>query len=86
MITNIYLYLADDMRSNFQLMRAMSEHTRVNPEMRIRKLMDFNLRLRTTPETQKELSGWQMDLDNKLLEFTGRVLPREKINLGGSRK
>lgn len=73
------------MRTNFQLMRAMSEHTRVNPDTRINKLMEFNKRLRTTPETQKELSSWQMELDSNLLQFTGRVLTREKIHLGNKK-
>ncbi|XP_026465742.1 piwi-like protein Siwi [Ctenocephalides felis] len=74
--------LTDQMKNNNQLMSSLAEHTRVSPDNRIQKLLDFNQRLRNTPETQQELSAWQMKLDNNLIDLSGRVLPYETIILG----
>jgi aubergine-like protein len=41
--------LTDDMRSNFRLMSALAEHTRVGPNVRIQKLEMFSQRLRSEP-------------------------------------
>lgn len=38
--------LTDEMRSNFKLMSALAEHTRVGPSQRINKLIAFSRRLR----------------------------------------
>lgn len=73
------------MKSNNQLMSSLAEHTRVSPENRIRKLLEFNKRLRSTPETQQELAAWQMQLDSDLIELSGRVLQYETIILGGTK-
>lgn len=40
--------LSDAMRANFQLMRSLSVHTKIGPDMRIKKLLDFNRRLTQT--------------------------------------
>jgi aubergine-like protein len=40
----------DEMRSNYKLMSAMAVHTRVNPQMRIQRLLAFSRRLREEPE------------------------------------
>ncbi|KAH8341627.1 hypothetical protein KR059_012367 [Drosophila kikkawai] len=71
--------LTDNMRSNFQLMRAMSEHTRMNPDRRIDRLRRFNHRLQTTTESVKVLKDWNMDLEQNLTELKGRVLSVQKI-------
>ncbi|KAH8412600.1 hypothetical protein KR009_003550 [Drosophila setifemur] len=71
--------LTDDMRSNFQLMRAMSEHTRMNPERRIERLRKFSHRLQNTSESVKVLKDWHMDLDQNLTEIQGRIIAPQKI-------
>ncbi|XP_017858424.1 PREDICTED: protein piwi [Drosophila arizonae] len=71
--------LTDNMRSNNNLMRAMSNHTRMNPERRIERLKTFNRRLHTTAESVKVLTDWNMKLDEKLIEVQGRVLLPQKI-------
>lgn len=77
--------LTDEMRSNFQLMRAMAQHTQIVPDMRIRKLMAFNRRLQTTPESIDVIREWQMELDTKLVEFKARELPSEIIYFGNEK-
>jgi aubergine-like protein len=42
--------LTDRMRENFNLMRALAEHTRVGPNIRMQKLLAFNKRLQSVPE------------------------------------
>ncbi|XP_014259810.1 piwi-like protein Siwi isoform X3 [Cimex lectularius] len=76
--------LTDDMRSNFQLMRALAEHTRVVPEARIQKLHKFSSRLKSTPSVQEDLTQWNMKLSTDLVKFNGRILPHEVITYGGS--
>ncbi|XP_026671675.1 piwi-like protein Siwi isoform X2 [Ceratina calcarata] len=77
--------MTDRMRENFQLMRALSEHTRVSPQARIDKLLSFNNRLRSQPGIVQELNEWNLKLDSHLVNVPGRVLPPEKIILGGGR-
>lgn len=42
--------LSDAMRANFQLMRALDAHTKIGPDMRIKKLLSFNRRFTETQE------------------------------------
>lgn len=60
-------------------MKAVAEHTRVGPAQRIRRLLDFNQRLSRIPESMEVLREWSMNLDNQLVEVSGRELPQEKI-------
>lgn len=76
--------LTDAQRQNFQLMRALAEHTRVAPRARIEKLLKFCKRLRTQDKVVQELRQWDMRLADKLLELTGRTLPPETILGGGA--
>ncbi|XP_014477907.1 PREDICTED: protein aubergine-like [Dinoponera quadriceps] len=74
--------LTDNMRENFYLMKALSTHTRVNPEARIAKLRSFNERLRKEPKVVEELKDWKMTLDTNLVEVPARILPPEKLLFG----
>ncbi|ALC39293.1 piwi [Drosophila busckii] len=71
--------LTDNMRSNFQLMRAMADHTRMVPSRRIDRLRTLNQRLQTTAESVKVLSDWNMTLDQKLVEVRGRIIDDQRI-------
>lgn len=71
--------LSDEMRTNFQLMKSLANHTKLGPDLRIQKLLAFNKRLQSTPVCVQELTDWNMKLDSKLIEFTGRLLPPEVI-------
>ncbi|KAH8333040.1 hypothetical protein KR074_000427 [Drosophila pseudoananassae] len=71
--------LTDSMRSDFKLMRAMSEHTRMNPDRRIDRLRRFNSRLQTTSDSVKVLKDWNMNLDQNLIEVQGRIISPQKI-------
>ncbi|XP_056630152.1 piwi-like protein Siwi [Diorhabda sublineata] len=75
--------LTDRQRENFQLMRALSDHTRVGPSQRMQKLEEFSNRLRQCPEAVSELRKWDFKLTDRLINFQGRILPQEQI-LGGN--
>jgi len=66
-------------------MKAMADHTRVNPESRIKKLIEFNNRLAKTEASVAALDEWEMQLDKHLVQIKGRVLKPETIILGKSR-
>lgn len=71
--------LTDRMRENYRLMSAMAEHTRVNPDSRIDKLLAFNRRLHQQQSIRDEFQAWNMTLAKNLVEVPGRILPVETI-------
>ncbi|TDG47295.1 hypothetical protein AWZ03_006288 [Drosophila navojoa] len=78
--------LTDEMRSNFQLMKAMGEHTRLTPNRRIDRLRVFNQRLQESKQSVEVLKSWNIELDKSLVEIPGRVLPSEKIVFGNQKR
>lgn len=74
--------LTDRQRENFQLMRALADHTRVGPPQRIQKLQEFSRRMRSCPEVLEELRRWDLSIADSLLAIQGRVLPMETIIAG----
>lgn len=71
--------ITDQMRNNFHLMKAMSEHTRVDPRNRQLRLNDFNQRIHASPESQTALHDFGLNLDKTLVTVTGRQVPKEVI-------
>ncbi|XP_037810785.1 protein piwi [Lucilia sericata] len=78
--------LDDSMRNNFRLMRALADHTRMNPDRRIDRLKIFNRRLQQTEDSVKILNEWNMQLDDRLVEVEGRILDQQKIVFRDHRK
>ncbi|KAG4079046.1 hypothetical protein HA402_001701 [Bradysia odoriphaga] len=68
-----------EMRNNISLMNEVAKHTRLSPGDRIKKLMDFNKRLQTTPGSMANFDEWNFQLDTQLVELKGRQLPMEEI-------
>ncbi|XP_065207417.1 piwi-like protein Siwi [Planococcus citri] len=71
--------LTDEMRSNYQLMRALAQHTSVNPGERKNRLMGFNRRLNDIGEVRERLQNWGLTLARDLVDIPSRILPTEKI-------
>lgn len=71
--------ITDNMRNNFQLMKALANVTHVGPAPRLEKLQKFNKRMQDNPDIQKELSGWEMKLSPDFVKVPGRVLAPETI-------
>lgn len=78
--------LSEEMRNNFQTMKALAEHTRLNPSARIERLKAFNRRLYATKPSMEHLAAWNLNLDKNLVEFSGRILSPEAIVFGGGKR
>lgn len=71
--------LSEDMRSNFNLMKDMGSHTRVDPEGRKKSLMGLMAKITSTPEANSELTDFGLQFEESMVTFRGRALPPEKI-------
>lgn len=71
--------LTDRMRSDFNVMKDLAVHTRLPPEQREQQVAKFLNYIHKDDSVQKELRDWGLNFDTKLLQFTGRVAPPEKI-------
>lgn len=78
--------LSENMRNNFRCTKAMSDYTRMVPDKRIQKLLEFNRRLSTTKESAQVLTEWNFQLEKTQVEVTGRILPMQNIVFGNSSK
>lgn len=71
--------ITDDMRRDFHLMRAIADHTRLNPDKRIQRLETFNRRLQQSKDSSDVFKFWKTELDRRLVEVPARVLPPETV-------
>jgi aubergine len=74
--------LTDKMRANFQMMKAMAEHTQMDPDRRKARLLDFTNRLYNTPASLAQLNNYNTDIERSLVQFAGRALKQETIMFG----
>ncbi|KAG9354828.1 hypothetical protein JZ751_001541 [Albula glossodonta] len=74
--------LTDRMRSDFNIMKDLSSHTRLTPEQREGRLNRFINNIHKNTEAQTELNTWGLNFDNKLVPIQARVLPAERILQG----
>ena len=85
LITNkIFVGLTDRMRSDFNLMRAVAEHTRINPQGRIDRLRKFNSTLAQNAQVADVFRTWNFRLDQNLVQIDGRVLNVPRMKVGGN--
>lgn len=74
--------MTDAMRSNFQDMRKVANHTRLNPPNRISALMKFSKRFISAEDSVSSLGRFNLRFDQKLVELKGRELGPQKIYFG----
>jgi aubergine-like protein len=67
------------MRQDFSLMKEMGVYTHVGPNERYQQLNNFLTDIQGREEGRKELNKWQINLDKKLVELTGRTMEAESI-------
>ncbi|XP_053668033.1 protein aubergine-like [Anopheles marshallii] len=70
--------ITDDMRRDFNLMRAIADHTRIGADMRIQRLERFNERLQGAAG-REVFQFWKTELDRRLVEVPARTLRQEAI-------
>ncbi|XP_069825609.1 piwi-like protein 1 [Dendropsophus ebraccatus] len=75
--------LTDRMRSDFNVMKDLAVHTRLPPDQRERQVAKFLDYIHKDDGVQKELRDWGLNFDTRLLQFTGRVAPPERILQSG---
>ncbi|XP_073532235.1 piwi-like protein 1 [Phyllobates terribilis] len=73
--------LTDRMRADYSVMKELANHTRLVPEQREKQVGTFLDHIHRDDNVQKELRDWGLNFDSKLLSFTGRVVPPERILL-----
>lgn len=78
--------LTDEMRSNFTIMKAIGDHTRLPPNIREDKLAQFLQQLSTDERASTVLSDWGLSVSNKLDVVPGRKLDGETVILGNQRQ
>lgn len=78
--------MTDSMRNDFNLMKELARHTKMDPRNRIQRLMDFNKRLHEVPESDGVFKEWNLELDRHLVEFKGRQLPQTEIIFNDNKK
>ncbi|CAL1616189.1 unnamed protein product [Knipowitschia caucasica] len=74
--------LTDKMRSDFNIMKDLSVHTRLSPEDRERRLSRFVMNINKNEEAQSDMDKWGLSFDKRLVQITGRVLPTERMFQG----
>lgn len=74
--------LTDAIRSDFRVMKDISQHTRVTPNQRKQAMSKFIQNIYSKAEAVEELRSWGLELDKDLMKMEGRLLPPEKIILG----
>lgn len=67
------------MRADFQVMKDISQFTRVVPTKRGEELLRFTQQLQQNKEVIEELSHWNLSIQPHMLEVQGRVLPQEVV-------
>ena len=71
--------LSDEQRANFNLMKAMGEHTRQDPVKRSKTLLKFAERINGTKEIADDMAGWNLKFASDLLQFRSRIFKPETI-------
>lgn len=78
--------LTDNMHSNFQMMKALSEFTKMSPNHRHKGLMGFSKRLRETQESYDTMYKFGIKMEPTLQYAMGRMLVPEAIYFGNNRQ
>ena len=68
------------MRTNFNVMKDLAQHTRISPDMRAKNLEAFMNELQNNHEAVGEMTQWNMNFEKKLLQMKGRCFPAENIH------
>lgn len=77
--------LTDAMRSDFKVMKSISEHTRLTPGQRLHAIQSYVKRVRSNPEATKILADWGMSIAEGTIDMDGRLLNLETIYFGNNR-
>lgn len=77
--------ITPEMRGDFQMMRALANHTQLKPDDRVKALKELSQRLRATGKCNEVLKGASLQLSSDVVSFEGRKLMPETILFGKDR-
>ena len=77
--------LTDEMRSNFNIMKAIGDHTRLPPDVRENKLCEFLEQLSTDVRARAILDVWGLSVQPNLDVVQGRRLDTETLVFGNNK-
>lgn len=77
--------LTDEMRSNYNMMKSIDEHTKLPPNLREGKLTEFLQQISTDERATTVFNDWNLSVKPQLDIVAGRRLPRETILFGNSK-
>lgn len=78
--------LTDSMRSNNKIMKDLSEVTKVSPSGRRSQIKELIDQIKGNQITREILSEWGLQLDDDIVQFTGRTLGIETLRFGNDKK
>lgn len=78
--------LTDEMRSNFSTMKAIATHTRLPPDTRESKLLEFLQQMATDERASSVFADWNLSVRPELDVVDGRRLEGETMIFGNNRK
>ncbi len=67
-------------RDDFNVKRQIDNVTKLNPEVRFRRLTQFLRDVKDSREAERDFNDLQMQLGTDLVNLTGRVLEEVEIN------
>lgn len=70
---------SDNMRSDFSVMKDVSNHTRVFPDIRAAELQKFVEDINSNPHVTRELEEWLVQIQPEMMVVEGRLFDAEKI-------
>jgi len=74
--------LSDEMRSNFVLMRDMSNITKKTPAQRLEESQNLITDIQSNPQASREMAEWNVTLNPEPISLEGKVLDSGSISMG----
>lgn len=71
--------IADEVRTDYSVMKDIAVHTRIEPATRVRTLEGFIGKLHTNDAARKHLNNWHLEFARNLLSTTARQVKAEAI-------
>jgi aubergine-like protein len=78
--------IADAMRQNYEIMRYVSERTRVAPPNRVADTERLIKSINENPEIKQELDLWDVEIDNKMIQMDGMHYGSETLIFGDNKE
>lgn len=72
--------LSDDMRKNARDMMKLANAMRMNPEKRVKGLLEFSARVRNAVVDNSAMVKFNLEFEDSLIKFMGHRIGEQKVN------